>query len=227
MQQGVLNVKTSRRCATIVAGFFALGASILAGLAWAQERASVPKTVVVIDIGKVFKEHIRFKQQMDVLKKDMEAFQAYGRNEQTKLQERAEKAKNVYAKGSPEIKKEEEALQRQANELQIQSATKQRDIMEREAKVYFNVYQEVSTAVATFADRNGITLVLRYNSDVINPDDRNSVLSGVNNSIVFQRNLDITNLIIERVNAGSKSAADVANEGGRSGPPIPKRPNLK
>lgn len=189
---------------------------LICGSAAAQDRA---KTVVVIDIGKVFKEHIRFKQQMDVLKKDMEAFQAYVRAEQTKLQERAEKARNTYAKGSPEFKKEEEALQRQANELQIQSASKQREIMEREAKVYFNVYKEVSSAVAEFADRNNISLVLRYNSDVANPDDRNSVLSAVNNSIVFQRNLDITKLIIVDVNRGTRTAEETATKPG--GPAIP------
>ena len=48
--------------------------------------------------------------------------------------------------------------------------------------------------------RAGIRVVLRLNSDPIEPDDRNSVLQGVNNSIVFQDNLDITDEIIRRVN---------------------------
>lgn len=203
MQQGVLNVRTSRRYATLVAGIVALGLVIVGFPAPAQAQSN---SVVVIDIGKVFKEHIRFKQQMDVLKKDMEAFQAYLRSEQTKLQERAEKARATYAPGSEAYKKEDEALTRQRNELQIQVATKQRDMMEREAKVYFNVYNEIAAAVASFAKDANISLVLRYNSDPINPDDRNSVLQGVNNSIIFQDRLDITNHIIKRVNLSTATA---------------------
>ena len=198
-----------------MAGISALVLLAFAAPTFAQSNGG---RVVVIDIGKVFKEHIRFKQQMEVLKKDMEAFQAYVRNEQTKMQEKAEKLKRDFNKGTPEFKREEETLARQANELQLQSAQKQRDLMEREAKVYHGVYKEVSAEVANFAIKQEISLVLRYNSDPINPDDRNSVLAGVNNSIVYQKNLDITNIIIRQLNQG---VAD--NRGKTTGPapPIP------
>ena len=46
----------------------------------------------------------------------------------------------------------------------------------------------------------GISLVLRYNGEEIRPDDRNSVLAGVNRAIVYQNNLDITKEISDRVN---------------------------
>jgi Skp family chaperone for outer membrane proteins len=216
----VLTVKISRLCPLLAAVCFTVCALAYCQFGAAEPAGSASKSVVVIDMGKVFKEHVRFKQQMDVLKKDMEAFQAFARSEDTKLRDRAEKLKSTYQKGSPEYKREEEAITRQASELQLQGATKQKDLMEREAKVYYNVYNEVATAVATFADAQRISLVLRYNSDPINPDDRNSVLAGVNNMIVFQRNLDITNIIIEEVNRGTFRGT--ANSGSKAGPSIPK-----
>jgi len=72
--------------------------------------------------------------------------------------------------------------------------------MEAEAKVYHTIYVGVCEKTAAYAKAKGFRVVLRYNSDPINPDDRNSVLAGVNNSIVFQDQVDITAEIIRRVN---------------------------
>ena len=52
-----------------------------------------------------------------------------------------------------------------------------------------------------FADQAGIDLVLRYNGEKINPEDRASVLQGVNRALVYHRgDLDITNEILDRLN---------------------------
>ena len=39
------------------------------------------------------------------------------------------------------------------------------------------------------------------------PDDRNSVLAGVNRAVVYQQNLDITQLILQKLNAGANVPA--------------------
>lgn len=166
----------------------------------AEKPAAKPCDVAVIDIGKVFKEHIEFKKAMDLLKAEMVAFQEKGQARHKELQDLAEAAKSNFKKGSEPLEQEERKLQRLANELQIESASKQKQIMAEEAKVYHRIYNDVSEKTIGYARAKGIRIVLRFNSDSIDPDDRNSVLAGVNNSIVYQDNLDITDEIIRRVN---------------------------
>jgi hypothetical protein len=89
--------------------------------------------------------------------------------------------------------------------------------MEREAKVCYTAYNEVLQQVTEFANRNSIGLVLRFNSEEIDPDERGSVLQGVNRTVVYQRNLNITGPILERLNRGAAPAEEV---GARPGIPM-------
>ncbi|HND56000.1 MAG TPA: OmpH family outer membrane protein, partial [Pirellulaceae bacterium] len=88
-----------------------------------------------------------------------------------------------------------------ASELQVEMALKQKGIAEQEAKIYFNTYNEIYNQVQEFAERYGISLVLRHNNVAMDPQKRDTVLQGVNRAIVYQRQLDITDEIIKRVNS--------------------------
>ncbi len=87
---------------------------------------------------------------------------------------------------------------------------KRREFLEQEAKVYYGIYREIEDSVAVFAERNRIGLVLRYSGDEMKPDDRASVLQGVNRPVVFQRNLDITQHVLNQLNAGATMPAGAA-----------------
>jgi Skp family chaperone for outer membrane proteins len=205
-QQGVLDVRINLPWATFVAGILAIVVSPALVHAQAPPPQSGP-SVVVIDVSRVFKEHIRFKQQLDVMKTDVEGFEGYIRQQRKVLTDLAEEVKR-YNVGSPEYKQNEEKMARLTSDLQVQTQLKRNEFMDREAKIYYNTYVEVSKSVSDFAMRSGIRLVLRYNSEDIDPTKRDSVLAGVNNAIVFQHKLDITDLIIGELNKGSLRQAD-------------------
>ncbi|MFO0872171.1 MAG: OmpH family outer membrane protein [Pirellulales bacterium] len=176
-----------------------------AAAAPAAGRGGTP-SVVVIDIGEVFKQHAQFNQQLNALKDEIKSLDAYYQAEQKKIAGQREKL-GTYNAGSPEYKKLEEEIARMASDLQVEMALKQKSVAEQEAKVYFNTYREIYKQVETFADSYGITLVLRHNNVQMDPQKRDTVLQGVNRSIVFQRNLDITDEIVRRVNSGVAAAA--------------------
>lgn len=159
-------------------------------------------TVVVIDIGAVFKEHVRFNREMEVMKKDVAEFENFVRDESERIKKLNEQLKQ-YNPGTPNYITMEKDIHQKYAELQVQMSLKRKEFMEQEAKLYYNVYDEVTRVVARFANEYGISLVLRYNSEPIDPTDRTSVLAGVNNPIVFQRNLDITKLILTQINGNS------------------------
>lgn len=218
-------------CATFVAGplsVFFLVAPVAAQLPPAGPRPSGPPTgaiapsgpampaaapapsaaagggtsVAVIDVAYIFKNHARFNQSMTDMKRDIEGFDAQMQEESKKLQQKQEKMTS-FAPTSNEFKKLDEELAHLKSDFQIRVQAKKREFLEQEAKVYYNIYREVEDAVAVFAQRHGIRLVLRFTGDEMKPDDRASVLQGVNKPVVYQDHLDITLDILSKLNAGA------------------------
>jgi len=224
-QQGVLSVRFSLVCATFVAG--PLSICFFAASAAAQQPGSArppggpppaaaptapagPATagtsVAVIDIAYIFKNHVRFNRQMNDMKGDIEAFDASIRNEQQEFAKKRE-ALTSYNPASDQYKKAEEELAHLKSNLDIKVAVKRREFLEQEAKVYYGIYREIEEAVASFALKHRIQLVLRFSGDEMKPDDRASVLQGVNKPVVFQNQLDITMHILNQLNAGATMPA--------------------
>ncbi len=81
---------------------------------------------------------------------------------------------------------------------QIAATQKKKEFLDREAKIYYGVYQEIVNEVEAFANENGIAIVIRFNSEEIT-QDRNAVLEGINRAVVYQSKSNITNAIIERL----------------------------
>lgn len=212
-QQGVLNVKA-------VANFsFPVIASLLLvsvtsaqtepraqgnAAPAARPRAAAPTggAIAVVDIGNIFKNHTGFKAEMEKMKEEVQQFEEQLRARHQAITTERERL-NQFRPGTPDYEKLERSLADKTAQLQIDTQLKKKEFLQRESKVYFLVYQEVTAAVRDFADQKGIDLVVRYSSDKIDPDDRGSVLQGVNQDIVYHNNLDITRDILARVNRAS------------------------
>ena len=161
---------------------------------FAQNRRPVaaPKgPVAVVDVSYLFKNHRTFKAKMDQMKKEVQAFENSLRSVGEGLAKDKERLKE-YKPGSPNYSQLEQQLADKATRMQVQTQQKKREFLEREARVYFETYQHVRTVIQNYADQKGISLVLRFTSDPIQPDDRGSVLAGVNRGVVYQRGVDIT-----------------------------------
>ena len=198
-------------CATFLALTFA-------SFSYSQNAAPSSSTrVAVIDISKVFKEHPRFKQAMEAMRQEVKAFEG-------KLQVRGQEIQKIQAQmktfqpGSAEYKSHEEQILQIQAAGQVEAAKQKKAFLEKEAKIYYSVYNEVVNEVAEFAKQNGIAIVVRFNSEPIDPNNRQSVLEGVNRAVVYQSQSNITNAILNRLirkNGGAaQQAATAANNGG-------------
>jgi Skp family chaperone for outer membrane proteins len=187
----------------------------------AAARPAVPApagtSVAVIDIAFIFKNHVRFNGQMNDMKRDIEAFDASIRGEQQNFAKKREQLAQ-FNPSSPEYKKAEEELAHIKSDLDIKVAVKRREFLEQEAKIYYSIYKEIEENVAIFAQRNSIQMVLRYSGDEMKPDDRASVLQGVNRPVVYQDRLDITQHILGMVNAGARMPAGASGVAPPPGP---------
>jgi len=206
----VLNVRTFFLTAQLVLGVTLACLAVPSASAQAPPiaapRPSTGTAVAVVDISHIFKNHVRFKQQMEEMKGQVKAFEEHLRQRQKNLTDLQQKL-SEYRPGTPEYKQVEEDGARLQSEVQVEAQLKRKEFLEREARVYFNVYNEVVNEISYFAERHGIALVLRFNMDQIDPEDRRSVLEGVNRAIVFQKNLNITYDILERINRGTAPPA--------------------
>ena len=198
-RQGVLNVK-AHVTTTLVALIVCSTISVCSNSASAQSRPN--GSVAVVDVSYIFKNHNGFKQSMERMKDQVKAFEQTlkGKAEQLKTMREALEDFNA---GSPEYKQREQDIARRQAQLQADTQLKQKEFLEAEARLYYKTYNLITKEIASFCAREGFSLVLRYNSEKINSEDRASVLQGVNRAVVYQRNLNITKAILARLNGAS------------------------
>lgn len=190
-------------CATF--GGLSTASAQAPGAATAAAPAA-PKQVVVIDIAKVFKEFGAFNAQMESMKGEVDAYEEYLKSKQTELQALVEE-RGKFTANSDEYKAKDQQILQIQSQTSVEATTKRKEFMEREAQIYYAHYLIILRTIDEFAARNGITLVLRYNSDPIDPLNRQSIQQGVNNAIVFQRSCDITNFVIKTLNPQAAATA--------------------
>lgn len=161
--------------------------------------ASKGGTVAVIDINRIFKEHKRFRARKEELSKDVKAYEDKVNRQTADIVKQREGLKQ-YKSGSPEYKRIEESMTHQLADMQVQKGRKRNEIIQREAEIFYETYMEITAEVARIADRHGISLVLRYNSEKMDLQNPASVKAGIVNTIVYQSRRDITDMVLLAVN---------------------------
>lgn len=193
--QGGPKLKSNLALALFATGIVLFAAN--STTAQAQQQGGV---VAVLDVKKVFDDCEAFQNEIQVIKQEIKGFEEKFRQEGEALLKERQDLGNKYRSTSPEYKAAEADLARRFSDLKVRQQLKQKEILEREAGLYYDTYQKIVSVVSKFAENNGITLVLRYESKPIDRDNRPEVIQGVNRRVVFQRNRDLTALISKEIN---------------------------
>ena len=174
--------------------------------------ASTGAHVAVIDVGYVFKNHLRFKGAMDKMKDEVMAAENALKGDRDRINGLMEHLKGFNA-GTPEYKKLEAEIAKGQGDFNVNAQLQKKDFMDREAKVYLQVYTEIEKAVGQFAREHAIAVVFRFDGDPVDSVDRNQILRGITKPIVhFEAGNDITPDILKMLNG-----AAVADQTGRPG----------
>ena len=147
--------------------------------------------IAVVDVSYVFKKYSRFTSSMEEMKKEMQSVESKLKGERDSIQAKEEQAKE-YNASSVEFKRLDEEVARSKADFSIKAGRIRKEFLEREAKVYYQTYMEVSQAVQYYAQQHNLGLVLRFNGDQIDPNRREDILRGINKPVVFQNSIDIT-----------------------------------
>ena len=191
----------------VLTASFSLGATTVAK---GQAVSALPGTrIAVIDIAAVFKNHEGFKSEMEGMKQDVQAFEAELRQRGKEIESLREQLLG-FKVGSSEYKQLEKQIAQRQADGQVETQVKRKEFLDRESKIYYRTYAQINEEVTRFAQRNTISLVVRFNSSEADPENRKAVMELVNRPVVFQQNLNITKNILALVNR-----KNVANSGNR------------
>ena len=201
-EQQAQKIREDLKVKTIVSTAIVLGLLMPAvTLAQDSTKSAGSGRIAVLDVARVFKEHKGFTAAMESLKSEVTAFDAAMKKKGEALRKEAENLQvSGLKKTSPKYSENEAKLAKRDAELRIEANQKKKEILDREAKLYLETYAQIQDMVGRIAKANDITLVLRFDSSKIDSTDRASVIKGVNRAIVFQRDLDLTDFVLQQLN---------------------------
>lgn len=177
----------------------------------AAARSATPANhVAVIDVGYIFKNHTRFKSAMDKMKDEVLAAENALKGERDRINGLMEQLKGFNV-GTPEYKKLEAEVAKAQGDFSVNAQLQKKDFMDREAKVYLQVYTEIERAVSQFARDNGIAVVHRFDGDTVDSGDRNRILGSITKPIVYyDPQIDITPDVLRMLNGAAVAGAPAA-----------------
>ena len=171
------------------------------------QQSGAGTTVAVVDIAVVMENNTKFKSMLDSIQLEINQFDKTLETARTQVTSMVEELKS-YNPGTAAYSQLEERIAKIQSDVQVQMQLKRKNVLQKEAKVFHECYTGVQKTIATFCERNGISLVLNYDSKAIDPQSRESVLKGVNRDIVYQRSLNITKYIVDAVNKSNTTTAN-------------------
>lgn len=181
--------------------------ALLLGYSWAPRGGAAraePKfdgsTIALVDMLKLFNAHKGYTGRRDELQKEItEAQQTFNAKAASirKLEEEGKSARQ----GSEEHKRLAEEWRTKMKDLETFRREKLQRLAEEEKQLNIKTFQEIVEQIEKYSEAHGLRLVVRYSSDPLD-DSKNpqEVLGLVNQFVVYQRGLDITEEIIASLN---------------------------
>ncbi len=162
-----------------------------------------PTHVAVIDVGYIFKNHAKFKGMMEKMRDEVMTAENGLKAERDRVNGLVEQLKGFNV-GTPEYKKLEAEIAKAQADFNVTAQIQKKEFMEREAKVYLQVYTEIEKAVEQFAKQHRIAVVHRFDGETVDGSDRNQILRSITKPIVYlEPGIDITVDILKKLNAQS------------------------
>lgn len=188
------------RWAALAAAVLSLYCLISWAEAQAPARPAAGPNIALLDVSYLFKNHARFKGMMEDMKADVQTAENQVKAERDAITKLAERL-GEFRKGTQEYQQSEEQLARRQADLAVRVNLQKGEFMQREAKIYYTVYQEIGQATDYYCKQNGVDMVLRFNGEKVDTDQPQSVLTYINKPVVwYQERLDITPNILQELN---------------------------
>lgn len=180
----------------------------------AAAASSAGKAIGLLDVGYIYKNYPRFTESLAKLKTDVESAEVEAK-EQGKALAGMQKELTLLVVGSPEYAELEKRITMSQAALAGRIETQKKAFVRRQARLYYDVYREITRAVEDYAPENDIAVVLRFSDDSVNANDPKDILQHINRPVVWHDGgRDLTRIILQRLIQESKEP-----EGDKQPPP--------
>jgi len=189
----------------------------------AAPQVSAPR-IAMLDISYVFKNHTGFKARTAAMQAEVDQARDRLKQEEEAIRKDLAQLQDLQntKPGSQECKQLEEMVTRRRADLEVQLRLMNKEFAVKEANIYQAIYQEIEQEVGYYAGQNGITAVMRFNGDPVEKDHPDEVLRNVNKQVIwFAQGLDITPVILERLNRKWNGTPQVGSNPGRPSGQLP------
>ena len=224
-QQGVLKVTKSHLLAATAGTVLVIGLAVcIVSAQPGQSRTAMgpqPK-IALLDVNYIFDHHTGLKARMADLKAEMEKAREWRQQEYETIRKSIAQLQDMDA-GSEAYKQLEEQTARRKADLDIQVRLQNKEFLNKEAKVWHTAYQDIWREVNYYASQpqNNIALVLSFDGDPVDKEQPDSVLRDIRKQVIwFSQELDITPIILERLNLRAGTANRTQSPGQRSRPGV-------
>lgn len=186
-----------------------------------QGAAAAPK-IALLDVTRVFKEHARFKGRMEEMKAEVTRAEAWAKGERDRLT-RLNETLSQLRRGTQDYQAKEEELTKAQADLTVQIQIQKKKFLQTEAKIYYDVYQEIWHVTDYICQQYRYEMVLRFNSENVDVEQPDSVLAFINKPVVwYDTRLDITKMVIDELNRGPAATVN-PGPAARPGVQLPPR----
>lgn len=157
--------------------------------------------VALLNVSHIFKTHVRFKDMMQGMKAAVEQAEVEVKAERVRLRKLVDQLRGLPT-GSPEYKSLEEQITAGETTLAVRVQLQRKEFMQREAKIYHIVYQEIWQEVDYYARIHGIGMVQRFSAEPVDPNKAADVIRNLNKPVVwYNADLDITADILQALHS--------------------------
>lgn len=168
----------------------------------AQEQpveASTASDFAVLDVAETLNGYKQFQEDLAALRKKVEESNQQVVVRQAEIASVTKQLQQLQP-GSPDYESKQLLLVRLQTELNQLVNRSRQGFLVQEAGYYKEAYDRLKDLVRDFAKKKGIRLVLRVSSQETSVNDPKTVLNAVNEMVVFQDGVDITEEMIKRLN---------------------------
>ncbi len=193
-----------RKRLSIVAAFAICAGLATAALVRAQRPA--PPPAVLVNVATLAEGAPKLKQSVEGLKKEYEAAGEAFKQESEKANQLVQQFSKM-TPNSAEYKEMEQRLTKMRADFELRGKRLTEDFKDREAKLYYEHTRDLKTELARFGESTGVMLVLRYDPPQAEPKGPQRVMREVSNAVVYQRGLDATSAMQQRMGGATPPTA--------------------
>jgi Skp family chaperone for outer membrane proteins len=167
-------------------------------------------SVAVVDMAKLLRNHPIVKDASAELQKQRREHEANVDRQRRELDAQFEELDAIES-DSPEHTLRRRQIQDALAELESSDERSQVAFAERSAQAHYKAYREVQERVKQFALQHRIDLVLNYDSSDADPEDPEEIMRRLQDRVVYQSRLDITELVHDIVTGRLDGSRDLVH----------------